>query len=112
MQRGLEVVCRGERVVFEGLHAFATMLLMENFELEESEAQRSGTHTRVTFRPTTPTCSLADAVYNSNRRVANDAGDCGFDASRVLVRADAEDGTYIPGSRPTNGSTASLTSST
>jgi hypothetical protein len=44
----------------------------------------------VTFRPTLPTCSLVDAVYNSNRLVADDAVKSDFDASRVLVRSDME----------------------
>lgn len=95
-QRGLEIRCASEHLAFEGLHAFATMLLMENFELEEVEAQPFGTQTRVTFRPTLSTCSLADAVYNSNRRVGDNSGDSGFDASRVLVRADTDDAAKTP----------------
>lgn len=91
-QRGLEIQYGEERLAFEGLHAFATMLLMENFELHEIDAKESGTETRVTFRPALSTCSLVDAVYNSNRRAADGPAESGFDASRVLVRADSEDG--------------------
>jgi hypothetical protein len=95
-QRVLEIHTDRGQLTFEGLHAFATTLLMESFELEQIDAQPHGNGTRVTFRPTIPTCSVVDAVYNSNRRVRANADGDTFDASRVLVRADAENDAKIP----------------